>query len=317
MPAPLPPSTFEPAAAYAQVRPVRLALSTRDWPTLRGLFADLDPHGRTHLIGIAAHAGSVEPFLREMVAEDPDDALAGTLLGAHLIRAGWRIRTRYSAHYVSDEQFARFHERLRQAEQVLIDVTARHPDDPAAWTERITSARGLQLGLAEARRRYDRLATHHPHHLPAQAALLQQLCPKWGGTWEQAHGFARECADTAPDGAPNAVLVVEAHLERALDSGNLITASAYLREAQAHREIHEAAERSIWHREFRNGWGWLKVRSTFAQAFSLMEEWQSAAAQFAAMGPLGDEAMFGYVGDDPARQFQRLREQAYAKGGRP
>ncbi|MFI6266185.1 hypothetical protein [Micromonospora sp. NPDC051006] len=314
MSAPLAPPNFDPAAAYPEVAPVRDALAANDWPALRALLEGLDAGARTFLIGVAAEAEAAEPFLRKVVADDPDDALAGTLLGAHLIQAGWRIRSSYRAQYVSREQFAQFHDYLRRAEQVLIDVTARHPADAAAWTQRITNCRGLELGQAEARRRYDRLAQHHPHHLPAQASLLQQFCPKWSGTWERAHGFARECAEAAPPGAPNAVLVVEAHLEQALD-GNLGQAQAYLRSPQVSQEIHAAAHRSVRHPDFRHEHGWVWVRSIFAMAFVLMQEYGPAAQQFVAMGPLGDKAMFGYIDGDASKLFQRFRAEAYEKGG--
>lgn len=42
-----------------------------------------------------------------------DDPVAGTLLGAHLIKEGWRIRTAARATHVSQEQFDAFHEHLR------------------------------------------------------------------------------------------------------------------------------------------------------------------------------------------------------------
>ncbi|WP_158553934.1 hypothetical protein [Micromonospora deserti] len=316
MPAPLPAPTFDPAAAYPQVGQVRAALAARDWPALHAVVDGQDPHGRTFLVGQVGETEGIEEFLHGVLAQRPHDRLAGSLLGAYLIRAGWRIRSAKRAQHVSREQFAQFHAHLRRAEQVLIDVTARHPGDAAAWTQRITNARGLQLGQAEARRRYDQLARHHPHHLPAQASLLQQFCPKWSGTWERAHGFARECADAAPPGAPNAVLVVEAHLEQALDHDDLEQGRAYLRDPRVRQEIHGAAHRSVWHPHFRHGWGWLWVRSTFAMAFCLMDDYGPAAQQFAAMGPLGDEAMFGYLDGDAVGQFQRFRDQAYAKGGR-
>ncbi|MBX7265761.1 hypothetical protein KIF24_06805 [Micromonospora sp. Llam7] len=316
MPAPLPPPDLDAAAAYPEVGQARAALAARDWPALRALVDGQEPHGRTFLVGQVGDAPDAEDFLRKVLADEPEDPLAGAMLGAHLIRAGWRIRSAERAQHVSREQFDQFFDHLRRAEQVLIDVTARHPEDAAAWTQRVTSARGLQLGQAEARRRYDRLAAGHPHHLPAQSSLLQQFCPKWSGSWEKTHALARECAEAAPPGAPNAVLVVEAHLEQALDHGNLRAASQFLRGQQVRAEIHEAAQRSIWHPEHRNGWGWVWVRSTFAFAFCLMEEWTPAAQQFAALGHLGDESMFGYLGDEVA-QFQRFREKAYAKGGRP
>ncbi|SCL17058.1 hypothetical protein GA0070616_1191 [Micromonospora nigra] len=316
MPAPIPPPAFDAAAAYPQVGQARAALAARDWPALRALVDAQDPYGRTVLVDEVSDETDIEGFLRKIVAEYPDDPLAATMLGAHLIKAGWRIRTARRAQYVSREQFARFFDHLRQAEQVLIDVTARHPQESAAWTQRITSARGLEVGQAEARRRYDRLAAHTPHHLPAQASLLQQFCPKWSGSWERAHDFARECVDAAPVGGPHAVLVVEAHLEQALDHGDLASARDLLCGARVRDEIHAAAQRSIWHPDFRHTWGWLMTRSTFALAFCLMGEWQSAAQQFAAMEPFGHTSMFGYFGDGE-KQFQKYRDKAYAKGGRP
>ncbi|MFF5217668.1 hypothetical protein [Micromonospora sp. NPDC000442] len=316
MPRPLAPPVLDTAAAYPQVAAARDALAAGDWPALRTLVDAQDAHGRTVLVGEVGGTADVETFLRKALAEQPDDPVAAAMLGAHLIHAGWRIRTAKRAQDVSREQFVQFFDHLRRAEQVLIETTARHPEDAAAWTQRVTSARGLQLGQAEARRRYDRLAAGHPHHLPAQSSLLQQLCPKWSGSWEKAHTFARECADAAPAGAPNAVLVVEVHLEQAFDHGTLSAARAFLRGQQMRATIHDAAQRSIWHREFRHGWGWVGVRSTFALAFCLMQEWTLAAQQFAALGDLGDESMFGYFGDAVA-QFQRFREKAYAKGGQP
>ena len=316
MPAPLPPPDFAATAAYPQVRAGLAALAAGDWPALRALVDAQEPHGRTFLVDQVGDAPDAGDFLRGVHAGQPEDPLAGALLGAHLIRAGWRIRTAERAANVSREQFAQFFDHLRRAEQVLIEVTARHPEEISAWTQRVTSARGLEVGQAEARRRYDRLAAHEPHHLPAQTQLLQQFCPKWSGTWERAHAFARECAETAPAGAPNAVLVVEAYLEHALDHGNTAAAGEFLRAQRARDEIHDAARRSIWHPEFRHGWSWVSVRSTFALAFCLMHEWTAAAQQFAALGDFGDRWFFDYLGDG-AKEFQRFRDRAYAKGGRP
>ncbi|MGC4857375.1 hypothetical protein ACLQ24_29425 [Micromonospora sp. DT4] len=151
-------------------------------------------------------------------------------------------------------------------------------DEAAAWTERIIIARGLQLGQNEARRRYDRLAQQHPHHATAQAALLQQLCPKWSGDGDRAFAFARECAQAAPVGAPNAVLVVEAHLERWLDFDTDRERTAYVRSTPVAEEIMQAAQRSMLHPDFVDRPGWVWVRSSFALMFSLTDRpwWEVA-----------------------------------------
>lgn len=313
MPAPLPAPTFDVAAAYPEVNDLRKALDAADWPAVQAVFADRDADGRTLLVGAAGDQVGTEPFLRRVYDSDPTDQLAGALLGNQLIRDGWRIRSAYRAKYVSRAQFEQFHDHLRRAEQVLIDVTARYPDDAAAWTQRITIARGLQLGQNEARRRYDQLARKHPHHAPAQAALLQQLCPKWSGDWDRAFAFARECAQAAPAGAPNAVLVAEAHLERWLDFDTQRERTAYLRSTPVVDEVMQAGQRSVLHPDFVDRPGWVWVRSTFALMFSLTEQWPAAASQFTALGNLGTEYPWAYV--DDAEGYTKYRAKAYAKGG--
>jgi hypothetical protein len=294
---------------------VQGALRERDWAGLRGIVdAAPDPVARTMLIGHGAETPGIEPFLREVLDRDPDDGAAAAMLGGHLVHAGWEVRTGARAQHVSREQFRVFFDHLRRAERVLIDGAARNPSDVAIWTQRLTSARGLQLGLSEARRRYDRLAAYDPHHLPAQSQLLQSLCPKWSGTWEQVHGFARERMLAAPKGAPNAVLVVTGHLERWLDEGGGDDGARYLASPFARNEIYEAAARSVWDPAFRHGYGWVWVRSSFAMVFSLLGDEPAAAAQFAALGHLADESPWHYLGR-PADQITKRRARAFAKAG--
>ncbi|MFD7476503.1 hypothetical protein ACFV8Z_31250 [Streptomyces sp. NPDC059837] len=214
----LPPPDFELASAFPEVGWLRQATAARDWAGIRR-YADGLPQGtdRAFLVRVVAEVPGVEHFLREVVAAAPDDVLALTTLGTREIEIGWEIRSSARAEHVSREQFRQLHEHLRQAEQLLIRATALDPSHDAAWAARLTTAMGLQLGQNEARRRYDRLAAYHPHHLTGQARLLQQLCPKWSGSWEAAHGFARECLLNSPEGSLSGGLVAEAHLERWLD----------------------------------------------------------------------------------------------------
>ncbi|MEU2611131.1 hypothetical protein ABZ570_06000 [Micromonospora sp. NPDC007271] len=313
MPVHLPAVDADPAAAFPEVNAMRAALAARDWLGVRQLLDPRDWAWRSLLVNAVDDVDGVDQFLRQVLARQPDDTVAATMLAAYLVGAGWKIRTAQRAEYVSREQFDRFHEHLRQAEQLLIDVCAREPGNVLAWQERLNTARGLGLGQAEARRRYDRLARYAPHQLSAQSTLLQQLCPKWGGTWEAAFAFARERALAAPEGAQNAVLLADAHFERfcSLDSDG--ERAAYAQDPRVVHDIWTAAQRSVLHPGFRHEPGWVATRSVFAYWFGLIGQWAAAAAQFAALGHLASEYPWSYL--DGTATLDQFRIEAYAKGG--
>ncbi|MEU1530502.1 hypothetical protein [Streptomyces fagopyri] len=311
---PLPPPDFELASAFPEAGWLRQAVAVRDWAGIRQ-YADGLPQGvnRSFLVGVIADIPGVEHPLREMVAAAPHDVLALTLLGTREVMLGWEIRSSARAKDVSREQFAGLHAHLRQAEQLLIRATALDPTYDAAWASRLTTAMGLQLGQNEARRRYDRLAVHHPHHYSGQARLLQQLCPKWSGSWEAAHGFARECLLNAPGGALSGGLVAEAHLEHWLDRPAGQERTAYLRQAHVHAELVEAAERSVLHPHHRPAYGWVTVQGNFAALFSLIGDTARAAAHFRALGNLASESPWDYLGK-PADAYVKHRSAAFGRG---
>lgn len=275
--------------------PLREAARARDWAATQAFFAGLDSVEKVAFAsGLLADQDGVEEYLEPAAAARPADPLPRTLLADRYIRIGWEIRSGARAEHVSREQFEQFHAWLRKAEQLLIDVCAEQPGYAPAWNARLLTARGLQLGLSEARRRYDRLAAHHPHHHRAQTLLLQQLCPKWGGSWDAAHGFAQECATKAPNGSYAGVLVADAHLEHwlDLDSGE---DEAYLRGIPVRDDLRHAAQVSVLHPDHRPGWHETAAHSTFALAFSLGGHAEDAARHFAALGDRVTEFPWAYL----------------------
>jgi hypothetical protein len=310
------PVLLDPAAAYPEVNAVRAALAARDWTGVRAVLDVAPPVGRTMLIRIGADGADLADFLDWVVRRDPGDSAAAAMLGMHLTIVGWNIRSAARAEHVSSAQFEAFHDWLRKAEAVLLDGIARRPGDPALWVARLTSARGLQLGLAETRRRYDRLAAIDPHHLPGQYAFLQRLCPKWGGSWEMVHSWCREAMLAAPPGALQGTLVAEGHIEHWLEAGGGEEGRHYLAGEPARTEIYEAAHRSVWHPAFRRGPGWVTAVSNFAMVFGLLDDQRAAASMFAVLGPFGSEDPWNYLnGADPAGEIRRRRAAAMAVAG--
>ena len=310
------PVVFDPAGAYPEVTALRAALGRRDWAACRAVLDAAPPAGRTMLIRWASEDRGIGDFLRAVLDADPGDSGAAAMLGQHLIDVGWSIRTRARAQHVGREQFVAFHQWLRQAEAVLIDAAARHPEDPALWAARLLSARGLEVGLAESLRRYDRMAAADPHHLPGQAELLQTLCPKWSGTWDLLHGWAREAVLAAPPGSVQGTLVAEAHLEHWADLDEGVASWSYLPSEPVRWSILEAAERTVFHPGFaRRDFGWVRAASSFAMVFSLMDDQRSAARMFGLLGELAAPFPWSYLTGDPAANVRARRAKALAAAG--
>jgi hypothetical protein len=304
---------FDVAAAYPEAGVLRSAAEAGDWPTVSGFFTRFTtPDEQTFGVTVTMAVSSAEPMLRAAIRRETRSSLPRVLLAAHFVQRGWTIRTSARAAHVSREQFAGMHEQLRHAEQLLIDVTAREPANAPAWWLRMTTSRGLGLGQSETRRRYDRLAAHHPGVLAGQRNLLHQLCPKWGGSWEAAHAFLRECTDAARPGDPQGVLVPELHLEHWLELG-ADAGGDYLRQPGVREEITAAAMTSVLHPAYHTRFGRVVAHSTFAMAFSLIGDLPRAAAHFRALDGRASEIPWSYL-PDPVAALARHRDRALAKG---
>jgi hypothetical protein len=279
------------AAPFAELQELRGAVTRQDWPAIAARFAGItDPDDREYACRVVADVKGAEGFLGACAGREPG-TLARTLYAARLISAGWEARSTYRAQHVSAQQFASFHDHLRQAERVLIDVTAEEPANATAWANRIKINRGLQLGQNEARRRYDRLSAHVPHMYNAQANVVQQFCPKWGGSVEKVHAFGLECLRAGPDGSLAALAVLEAHLEIAFEQET----GAQWRRPETRAEVEEAAARSVRHPAFRaNGYRAITAHNNFALVYTLMGDHAAARPHFEAIGDFGAGPFWGY-----------------------
>jgi hypothetical protein len=309
----------DPFTTLPDLTPLRDAARAGDWQATQAFFTTLasteDPgENSVEKMSFAsaqlAGLDGVETYLEQTAADHPDDPLPRTLLAERYIRIGWAIRSRHRAQHVSRDQFDQFHDWLRRAERLLIDVCAEQPGNAAAWTARLLTARGLELGQTEARRRYDRLSAHHPHHFPAQAQLLQQLCPKWSGSWETAHSFAQECVAAAPAGSPAGAVVAEAHIEHWADLEG-VDQRTYLRSISVRDELRAAAQASVLHPDYVPGWSWITTHSAFALAFSIGGHAEDAAAHFASLGNRVNEYHWQYLPGWKAA-FVKYRKSALA-----
>lgn len=153
----------------------------------------------------------------------------------------------------------------------------------------------------------------------AQTAMIQQLCPKWGGSFDAMHAFAAECARSSPPGSLGAATVAVAHIEHWLllrRDGGERAAAMHLRHPDVQNQLQWAARQSVFHPAFRPVIGWVGAHNAFAMAFSLAENHPAAAAHFTALhagGNLASESPWEYLGD-AREQFTRYRAEALRKG---
>ncbi|MFD6972484.1 hypothetical protein [Streptomyces sp. NPDC059949] len=292
----------------------------KDWDATAAGFAALsDEDDRALACRTVAETAGSEGFLQGAAERRTGDPLPRTLFADRLIQIGWGIRSSHRAEHVSQQQFKEFHAYLRRAEVLLIDVCAEYPEYALAWYLRVITSRGLELGLGETRRRHDRLAEHHPHHYSGQSQLLQQICPKWGGSWEAAHGFAEECLRSAPVGDPGGALTAIAQMEQYLElerKQGTRAAATYLGEPDNRARLLDAAARSVLHPSFRtDAHQAVNAHSAFAAAHSAAGGPADAAPHFRALGDRAAEFPWSYLGNgDHEAEFVRHRKTALAKG---
>lgn len=296
------PPSFDAWSRYQEFAPVRAAVESRDWDAAAAAFSALGPQELSLAIELVADESDAEQMLEAAVAAEPGDPLARTLLARRYVSIGWEIRTGAWAVDVMAGKAEEFREWLVRAEQILIDVCVDHPEHVPAWEARLLTARGLELGQSEARRRYDRLAALSPHHYRAQRAYLQQVVPKWGGSWEAAEAFVAECASDAPEGSPSRALLASLQVERWLGLGETPD------EAMLER-LREIARASVLHADHVPGPGADSVHAELALLFTFAERHDEAAPHFQALGDHPVSAGWDYL-DDKAQWYARSRAQA-------
>lgn len=304
--------SFDNARLYPSVGLVAAALPAGDWAAIQDAFRQASSNYERHrMVDAAARLNGSEHRLAEITGRDPGDVLASTMLAARCVWVGWEARGTGTASTVRADGWRVFRAQLMRAEQLLIEVCAREPGLAQAWLTRLNTARGLQLGIAESRRRYDRLIRHSPLDLIGQRTLLQDLVPKWGGDWERAHAFAWACLNESPAGAPNAAVLADFYLERWVDADG--STATVFGDPRTRQELWQAGDRSVLNPAFAEPPGREAALSVFALVFSLMEDWPRAKHCFVRLGPYADEWGWDYY-QDPVKMFTRTRDQAMVRG---
>ena len=179
------------------------AADAGDWEAVKAALAPFDL-GRDHqVLGELADLDGVQDWIGRAVEEDKEHRATALLIsGTRHISWGWEARTAARAVNVTQEQWRVFHERLRIAEEQLLEAAELRPEWVTPWRRLLTSGRGMSLGPAVNETRLDAALRRDPLDLETHLEWVSQLQPRWGGEPGQALAFARDALRPRPAGAP-------------------------------------------------------------------------------------------------------------------
>ncbi|GAA1414403.1 hypothetical protein GCM10009601_02180 [Streptomyces thermospinosisporus] len=279
------------------------AAEAGDWEAVKAALAPFDP-GRDHaVLGELATLDGVQDWIVRAAEEDKEHRATALLIsGARHIRWGWEARTAERAVNVTREQWQIFYERLRIAEDHLLEAAELRPEWITPWRHLLTSARGMSLGNPVAETRRDAALRRDPLDLASHCEWLSQLQPRWGGEPGQALQYARETYAAAPDGHRLGCILAMAYIEEWVESDD----KDVLQQPRIRAELRQAAERSILHHAYERRLGWQGDYNMFAMALSLAGS-STASHVFRELDGAYTEWPWTYMAA-PQRAYARFRK---------
>jgi hypothetical protein len=283
------------------------------WQEFQDFLENLTDRELRHFYVVELSRISGRPeWVDQWVAAKPGSSLPMLFRGAHGINWAWEARGGKRAKYVEEDAWPLFHGRLVEADRDLAKAAALDDRDPAPHAMSVTIARGLSLGPAEVRRRFEQAHSRHPLYSPACIQALQGLARKWGGSHEAMFEFARWASGQAPDGHSAHKLIALAHIEMWLDAERGEPQQTYFLAEPVKQEVMAAARRSVLSPNYsRNGsvLSWLE-RNLFAFCFRLMRDFGAQLEQMRLIGPHVTSEPWHYQGRAGVN-YEKHRQYAF------
>lgn len=279
------------------------AADSGDWEAVRTALVPFDL-GRDHqVLNELADLDGVQDWIGRAVEEDKEHRATALLIsGARHISWGWEARTADRAVNVTQDQWRIFHERLRIAEEQLLEAAELRPDWVTPWRRLLTSGRGMSLGSAINETRRDAALRRDPLDLETHIEWVSQLQPRWGGKQGQALEFAREAFAEAPDGHRLGCVIAMAHIEEWVESDH----HDHLDTPRTQKELRAVARRSILHPAYERRPGWQADFNIFAMALALSTESVVAPRVFHELGGAFTPWPWEYMAQ-PEKAYARFR----------
>ncbi|MGW4873047.1 hypothetical protein [Streptomyces chartreusis] len=282
------------------------AADAGDWPAVKAALAPFDLGREQAVLGQLAVVDGVEEWIVRAADEDKGDkelrATALLISGARHVSWGWDARTSARAVDVSREQWQTFYERLRIAEEHLLEAAELRPDWVTPWRHLLTSGRGMSLDDSVQEARLAAGLRRDPLNLDLHLEWVSHLQPRWGGEPGQALEFAQKAFAAAPDGHRLGCVVAMARIEEWVESDD----RDCLQQPRIRTELREAAERSILHHAYERRLGWQGDYNIFAMALSLAGS-SKASNVFRELNGVITEWPWTFMAD-PEKAYARFRK---------
>ncbi|WP_060893187.1 hypothetical protein [Streptomyces europaeiscabiei] len=282
------------------------AADAGDWEAVKAALAPFDL-GRDHqILSELDDLDGVQDWIGRAVEEDKEHRATALLIsGARHISWGWEARTAERAVNVTQEQWKVFHDRLRIAEEQLLEAAELRPDWVTPWRRLLTSGRGMSLGRAVNETRRDAALRRDPLDLETHLEWVSQLQPRWGGEPGQALAFAQEASARAPQGHRLGCVIAMAYIEEWVESDR----GDHLETSEIQAQLREAAGHSILHPAYAWRPGWQHDFNMFAMALSLAGERHTVRRVFQTLDGAYTKWPWTYFGE-PEKQFARHHRRA-------
>ncbi|MCF3962531.1 hypothetical protein [Streptomyces fuscigenes] len=252
-----------------RVQALLAAAGAGDWEALTEALGPFDLGRDDRVLSELADVRGVQEWIGPIVEQEKEHRATALLIsGARHVIWGWEARTSARAGDVTREQWRVFHERLRTAEEQLLEAAELRPDWVTPWRRLLTSGRGMSLGDAVNGARFDAALRRDPLDVSTHLEWVSHLQPRWGGEPGQALAFARDALGRTPQGHRLGCVIAVAHIEEWVESDR----PDVLETPDTRAELQVAARHSILHPSHVRGPGWQHDFNLFAMALSLAEE---------------------------------------------
>lgn len=278
------------------------AAGAGDWEAVKAALAPFDL-GRDHqVLSELAQLDGVQDWIGRAAEQDKEHRATALLIsGARHVDWGWEARTAAYAVNVTQEQWQVFRERLRIAEEQLLEAAELQPEWVTPWYRLLTSGRGMSLGPDVNTARLDAALRRDPLDPEIHAAWVLHLQPRWGGEPGEALAFARDALARAPQGHRLGGVIAAAHIEEWVESD----AGDCLQTPHIQGELREAAHNTVLHPAYVRRPGWQRDFNGFAMALSLAGDRYTAGRVFEALDGARTDRPWSYFAE-PEKQFARF-----------